>query len=234
MALNQSAIFAGTYSMKRAKLMWNNVAFNDCRTYAFLDVTQKWHHPTLYFENFEKFYNYLRQHRISDVHVKPLPDNGGREWVVDVDIEATDCELMLKTKISVAKVAFVKFFGTNVTRIMYSGNRGIHVWLRIDKFRMNADKSVRQRYFDVFVMPKKIVLNEILPNSFVWCVQSAFEEDEIRLMLKQLYKGQVVDASTLIKDFWPAVDKHIFCNLNQIRAPFSYNSKGKKFSLKLH
>ncbi|AGR56887.1 lef1 [Hemileuca sp. nucleopolyhedrovirus] len=223
------------YDTDRVKQMWNSIAFNDCREFAFFDGI-KWYHPKIYF-SCDSFYDYLCSNAISDVHVKPLPNDGGREWVIDVDFKDTD-ENVLNFKIDLAKRIFVHFFGSDgIARIMHSGNRGIHVWLKINKFRMNADKAVRCRYYKVFVKPKaSIELNRIENGSFIHSIKTVLETDDIRAMIKKLYDNNKneFDIKELLKEFWPPVDQHVFCNLNQIRVPFSYNFKGKKYSYLLH
>ncbi|QYC92730.1 Late expression factor 1 [Trabala vishnou gigantina nucleopolyhedrovirus] len=220
-----------SYTETRARLMWDSIAFNDSRPFCFFDG-KHWHHPRTNFRNFEEFYKYLIDVNVSDVHVKALPDNGGREWVIDVDFDEKN-EQMLKLKISVAHKIFRHFFGDNVSRIMYSGNRGIHVWLKIDKFPMSADKSTRAKYYKIFTLPKNIMLNEIKRGSFIYSVKSVIESYQVINDIKKIFKtnGKIDE---LIVQFWPVVDGHVFCNLNQIRLPFSYNCKGKKFSEELN
>jgi DNA primase small subunit len=220
-------IFDNKYTLEQASLMWTSIAYNDCREFAFFDGAY-WRHPKQYFSDVDKFYAYICQNRISDVHVKALPDNGGREWVIDVDIKEPD-DNILKLKIDIAKQVFENFFGDSVTRIMYSGNRGIHVWLRIDRFRMSANKDSRSKYYKAFVEPKVISLNKIEPGSFIYSIKSVLENKDVKHKIDQLYRD-VGDLKQQLHEFWPAVDRHVFCNLNQIRAPYSYNFKGKKFS----
>jgi hypothetical protein len=196
------------YSPEQITLLWNHVAFNDCRRYAFFNGTY-WMHPEQHF-NKKEFEEFLVYNKITDVHVKALENNGGREWVIDVDFDKNDP--FLTQKIDVAVNIFKKFFGNNIARIMHSGNRGIHVWLKIDKFLMHATKEKRQCYYKVFEPPKRIEPNKIHSGSFIHAVQQAVE-----------------DPNDILR-FWPLVDKHVFCNLGQIRAPFSYNYKGRNFS----
>ncbi|ADB84365.1 late expression factor 1 [Apocheima cinerarium nucleopolyhedrovirus] len=223
---------ANKYTLEQVTLMWTSIAYNDCRQFAFFDGTY-WRHPKTYFSDVNEFYTYICRNRISDVHVKSLPDNGGREWIIDVDIKETDND-KLKLKIEVSKQVFRHFFGNSVTRIMYSGNRGIHVWLRIDRFRMSANKESRGKYYKAFVEPKVILLNKIEPGSFIYSIKSVLEDKEVKHKIDQLYKDDVGDLKQMLHEFWPAVDRHVFCNLNQIRTPYSYNFKGKKFSTPLN
>ncbi|ABY65858.1 late expression factor 1 [Orgyia leucostigma nucleopolyhedrovirus] len=218
------------YTVQQALRMWNAIAYNDCREYVFYDGA-RWQHHRGCFSNFDDFYKYLVQNNVSDVHVKALPNNGGREWVVDVDFKE-DNKQLLEVKILVAQQTFINFFGDNVARIMHSGNRGVHVWLKINNFRMSADKQLRRKYYKAFIKPKVIDLQKIVPGSFIYCVKSALECQEINAKVKQVYDKNCVQEQ--LNDFWPAVDEHVFCNLNQIRAPFSFNYKGKKFSSQLH
>ncbi|AIZ48578.1 lef-1 [Agrotis segetum nucleopolyhedrovirus B] len=209
------------YTPAQIELMWNSVAYRDCRHFAFFDET-RWHHPNVYFNDVDEFASFIGRNRISDVHVKPLENDGGREWVIDVDIEACD-DADLDLKIRVATACFKDFFGENVSRIMHTGNRGIHVWLRIDRFAMRASKQMRERYYKVFVSPVELTFETALPEG---CFAASFVK-----AVREL--GSSCDHKPLLS-WWPVVDKHVFCNNSQIRVPFSYNYKGKKFSTLLH
>ncbi|AIE47745.1 lef1 DNA primase [Peridroma alphabaculovirus] len=202
------------YSREQVELMWNSVAFNDARPYAFFDGA-RWYHPDRHFGDAEDLYQCIQRHNVSDVHVKALDNDGGREWVVDVDVEAADAA-ELQLKIRVAARTFRSFFGDNVARIVHSGNRGIHVWLRIDRFPMSASKEDREKYYKVFAAPSE--LPEVVPEG---CFAYAF---------KEAVSSIAECANRPLLSLWPTVDKHVFCNQNQIRVPHSYNYKGKKFS----
>ncbi|AOL56851.1 LEF-1 [Chrysodeixis includens nucleopolyhedrovirus] len=206
------------YSLDHVEKLWNSLAYNDSRQYSFTDGV-KWYHPKRYFTSAQDLFEFIRDQNVSDIHVKALDD--GREWVIDVDIEADD-EDLLDLKIRVATETFKNFFKGNISRIMHSGNRGIHVWLRIDKFRIGASKNLRERYYQIFVKPADIRLDRIWPGSFIHSYKSAVES----------ITGTSADIATLHK-LWPTVDKHVFCTQSQIRAPFSYNYKGQKFSTQL-
>ncbi|QUJ09318.1 lef1 protein [Gynaephora ruoergensis nucleopolyhedrovirus] len=225
------------YSETQARLMWNAVAYNTCRNYAFYDGN-RWLHCDEFFNDFNNFYKFLLDKQVSDVHVKALPDGGGREWVVDVDFKENNARV-LDVKIAVAKKTFQHFYGDSVARIMHSGNRGVHVWLRMDRFRINANKSFRVRMYKVFVKPDVIVMRQIKPGSFAHSLKVALESEDIRVMLTKLniiVENAMCDDDRLKKlmhEFWPTVDAHVFCNFNQIRAPFSFNHKGNRFSHEL-
>lgn len=263
------------YTENQAQLVWDSVAFNDKREYAFFDGV-KWYHPSVYFDSFQEFYAHLVQHQISDIHVKALDDGGGREWVVDVDFKET-CPKRLALKIAVAADTFKHFYGDNVSRVMHSGNRGVHVWLRIDRFRMSAPKAFRQRYYKLFEPPKRVAIERIRPGCFVYSLKATMLKHAAAI--RRLYnveitadkamnanddcaakldknnmksgnnddndnkitesRGDNLDIITgdpldgLLLELWPCVDQHVFCNLNQIRAPHSFNYKGDKFSYQL-
>ncbi|AXU41614.1 LEF-1 [Spodoptera eridania nucleopolyhedrovirus] len=206
------------YTSSQIELMWKSVAYRDCRRFAFFDGL-RWQHPSTIFETLEQFELFLKRNRITDVHVKSLEDNGGREWVIDVDVE--NVEEDLDTKICIAAQTFRNFFGENIARVMHSGNRGLHVWLRIDRFPMHASKQSREQYYKVFVAPKTLSEIDIaaLPEG---CFAAAF------IKATQKYENRCKHKPLL--SWWPAVDKHVFCNNSQIRVPYSYNYKGKKFS----
>lgn len=232
---------ATKYSRDQAKQMWESIAFKTDRQYAFYNGT-RWYHPDVFFNDFDDFFQYLCRYNVCDVHVKSLPNQGGREWVVDVDIDETRPKY-LELKIKVATQTFKSFFGSSVSRIMHSGNRGVHVWLRIDRFRVGASKETRQKFFKIFEMPDKIDCKKITPGCFIHCLYECITSpSEIKTLISQLYDDHLdgvddtEDPSKLqfyLKELWPTVDRQIFCNLNQIRAPFSYNYKGRKHSYQL-
>ncbi|AKR17330.1 LEF-1 [Urbanus proteus nucleopolyhedrovirus] len=239
------------YTEEQARDMYESVAFNDSRLYAFFDG-RYWHHPEKIFNNFNEFYYYIIIKKIKEVHAKPIVDNGGREWVIDVDFDES-CDTLLQIKIDIACQVFKNFFKQNVSKIMHTGNRGIHVWLRIDEFRLSADKILRTRYYQIFKRPKVIVLRSVPKNSFMSCVVEAIASKSIderiknlmtntslnctKCLTKQIYCS--IDKTSnsmekLVYLLWPLVDEHIFCNINsQIRMPFSFNCKSKKFSTQI-
>jgi hypothetical protein len=223
------------YSENNALLMWNSVAFNDSRKYAFFNG-RRWYHPPTPFDSFNDFYEYINRHDITDVHVKCLEDNMGREWVIDVDFDRNNSAQLLDLKIAVAKVTFLNFFGSdNIARIMHSGNRGLHVWLKINKFRMSAGQQQREKYFKIFMLPcGTIDLADIRPGSFIDALNRAIEDKDIKPMIREHYNAET-DRQAIIKNLWPMVDRQVFCHItHQIRAPFSYNFKGQNFSRQLH
>lgn len=203
-------------------MMWNCIAYNDSRKMAFMTNNQRWLHVDTLFENSEQLFNYIAKNSVSDVHVKPL-DEGGREWVIDADFKdcADKTELMLK--VNVGATAFMLFFADKedaVQRVMFSGNRGFHVWLKFcGKFKMDSPKILREHWFNVFKKPNKLNPGDIRPGTFAHCVQRAV--------------NMYVDGANddLVLRYWPDVDRDVFCNASkQIRAPFSYNYKGGQYS----
>ncbi|AUF81655.1 late expression factor 1 [Malacosoma neustria nucleopolyhedrovirus] len=233
--MNNMAARKQLYSENNALLMWNSVAFNDSRKYSFFNG-RRWYHPPTPFDSFNDFYDFINKHDISDVHVKSLEDNMGREWVIDVDFDKNICAQLLDLKIAVANVTFLNFFGSdNVARIMHSGNRGLHVWLKINKFRMSASQQHREKYFKTFIAPcGAIDLADIRPGSFIDALNRAIDDKNIEPMIRRYYNAKT-DRQAIIKSLWPLVDRQVFCHVtHQIRAPFSYNFKGQNFSHQLH
>nr|AWJ76736.1 lef-1 [Lymantria dispar multiple nucleopolyhedrovirus] len=220
------------YTADQADLMWRSIAFREHRHFAFFDGARRWEHPQRTFATCAEFYGYLCANSISDVHVKPLPENGGREWVLDVDFEPDTEPRLLELKIRVACLTFAAFFGNNVARILDSGNRGVHVWLKLDAFRLTADKSLRERHYKAFVKPASVDLAEVSAGSFVGCLRAAVRSSEISAAVARHF-AEPIDEARLLLELWPPVDKHVFCNKTQIRAPFSYNYKGKRHQRQL-
>ncbi|AAK85575.1 LEF-1 [Epiphyas postvittana nucleopolyhedrovirus] len=213
------------YTLDRVNLMWNSIAYNNSRKFAFMTLKQRWIHVDRHFDNALQLLNFINSNSVSDVHVKPL-DEGGREWVIDADFKnyVNKTELMLK--INVGATALLLFFTEmHVHRIMFSGNRGFHMWLKFaDGFKIGALKSVREHWYRIFEKPTRLNMRDIRNGSFAHCMQRAVN----------MYQDQILQSSKpdeLILHFWPDVDKDVFCNpTKQIRAPFSYNHKGTQFS----
>lgn len=204
--------------------MWNAIAYNDSRKFAFMTDQQRWLHANNYFDNATHLYSYIVKNSVSDVHVKPL-NEGGREWIIDADFKDYIDKTDLMLKINVGATAFILFFEDKedaVQRVMFSGNRGFHMWLKFcGKFRIDAPKNLREHWYNVFKKPFRLNRNDIRKGSFADCVQRAV--------------GMYVDSKDcgddLVLRYWPDVDRDVFCNANkQIRAPFSYNYKGKEYS----
>ncbi|AKN80614.1 Late expression factor 1 [Perigonia lusca single nucleopolyhedrovirus] len=225
------------YTKNQIELLWNAVAYNTQREFAFMTEQKQWFHPKCFFRDSDELYEYVVQRNLADIHVKALDNGVGREWVIDVDFK-DETTSMLNLKIDIATAACVDFFGrNNISRIMHSGNRGIHVWLRIDKFRMSANKNFRERYFKVFVPPKQICIDKIRQGSFAYSVRQGLLKYQKSIQLQMNMDDDNVfnrRLAELMLLFWPLVDKHVFCNLNQIRAPYSFNCKGNKFSHQLY
>ncbi|QDL56999.1 LEF-1 [Dione juno nucleopolyhedrovirus] len=211
------------YTAAQINAMWNAIAYNDSRRLAFMTERQRWVHAANSFDNAAQLFEYIVKNSVSDVHVKPLED-GSREWVIDADFKncADKAELMLK--VNIGATAFMLFFADKedaVQRVMFSGNRGFHLWLKFcGKFRMDAPKSVREHWFNVFKKPCKLNKSEIRPGTFADCVRRAV--------------GMYIEGGggdDLVLRHWPDVDRDVFCNASkQIRAPFSYNYKGGEYS----
>jgi hypothetical protein len=225
------------YTVDRISRIWDAVRYNSARKWAFYSAPRNhWLHPDRLFENAVDLHKYVVTHRITDLHVKALPEDGGREWVVDVDFHETDSKL-LQLKIDVAACALVNFFGDSVAHVMHSGNRGIHVWLKIAHFRVNAPKELREKYFGAFVRPKRIDLALITPNCFLDALQRAVERKDLHDRIIDSYGKQTTPPprrEQILFDFFPEVDRHVFCGFGQIRAPFSYNYKSGQYSHELY
>nr|AFS52013.1 DekiORF136 [Dendrolimus kikuchii nucleopolyhedrovirus] len=220
------AATAAVYTLDSVNRMWNAIAYNDSRKFAFHTIGARWMHPDRYFESAADLYDYIIVNKISDVHVKPL-DGGGREWVIDADFKdyADEADLMLK--IGIGATAFLLFYGMeNVSRVMFSGNRGFHVWLKFaGKFRMSSASNVRAHRCRAFDKPTNLNV-ALRPGSFAYAVQQA-----VRVHFNGISDDIENDINRLTLLYWPDVDRDIFCNSNkQIRAPFSFNYKGKRFS----
>nr|ADO85488.1 lef-1 [Pieris rapae granulovirus] len=182
------------------------------------------------FANFQQFEEFVCANNAQDIHVKMLID-GSREWVIDVDHNEQDSrKITLKNMITHA--TFGAFFEKNCTRILYSGNRGIHIWLNREEFDFKASKLVRSYYYETMLKPPStIVKTFVQTGSLNDCFLKAFDNIWIRREITVLYPNIKLDnVAALVKEFFPYVDKQIFVSTKQIRAPYSYNTKGKKFN----
>lgn len=220
------------YTNEQIAKIWQSVSYNDSRLWAFYsDRNKQWYHPKNCFTQ-DKLRDFVHKHRITDIHVKACTNNLGREWIVDLDFHDTDPEV-LHLKMRIANKAFEKFFYTSIQRTLWTGNRGLHIWLNPTRFPMTTPADVRKRYYKAFVVPSFKSSGEeqirIAPEgSFISCVQHAIEQFKEDISIKL---PQFKDEKELLAEIWPPVDELVFSNLNQIRAPYSFNSKGKNFSV---
>ncbi|AAR28914.1 lef-1 [Leucania separata nucleopolyhedrovirus] len=222
------------YTDERIESIWNSVAYNSCRHWAFFSQpAQRWFHPNERFD-LDSFKRFVYANKATDVHVKATDEPiAGREWVVDVDFNDSDPD-RLQLRMDVAVRAFQLFFGGNVQRIMYTGNRGVHVWLAANEFSMYAGREIRERYYKVFKLGATVVrCDDIKPGSFLHALDRAITEPAAKQRIECLFADIADDRSKLLAELFPPVDEAVFCHLNQIRAPFSYNHKGRKFSRQL-
>ncbi|AXU41581.1 LEF-1 [Alphabaculovirus altermyunipunctae] len=221
------------YTDERIESIWNSVSYNDCRHWAFFSQrTQRWFHPNKRFDA-DEFKRFIHINKITDVHVKATDEPiAGREWIIDLDFNENDPDrLQLRMDVSIG--AFRLFFGNNIQRIMYTGNRGVHVWLTSNEFSMYATREIRQRYYKVFKLPAAVRCQDIKLGSFLHALDCAITEPAIKQRIECLFADICNDRSKLLGELFPPVDEVVFCHLNQIRAPFSYHSKGQKFSKQL-
>ncbi|AAP85699.1 lef-1 [Adoxophyes orana granulovirus] len=220
------------YTKEQLVKMWNSVRYKEDRFWAFMTANGSWVHSNVTYADFDKFYEAVRLHKAQDVHVKMLVD-GAREWVIDVDHDENDFE-KIKLKNMIAHATFSYFFGDNCTRIMYTGNRGLHIWLDEEQFDMRAVYELRMFYYENilkvtnFNIPRNLYQNRSMGDCFFRSVQN---NKWIVRQIKNLYPHLNCDNhAALLKEFYPHVDKQVFVSNKQIRAPYSYNSKGKRFS----
>ncbi|AAM70264.1 late expression factor 1 [Phthorimaea operculella granulovirus] len=224
-----------TYSDDQLLMVWSSVRFNQSRYWAFVLENGTWRHTdkntgSKVFNNFDAFRNYVKQNGVVEIHVKQTIDNG-REWVIDVDHKDTDPRIVeLKNMISHA--TFEKFFGENCVRIMFSGNRGLHIWLDHNQFDYRACKNVREYYYDTVLKPPDVIIREFVnKGSLHDCFLRSFENEWIVRTICTLFPNiKMDDTSALIKNFYPNVDRQVFVTLKQIRAPYSFHPKSKRFN----
>nr|AIU36720.1 ORF74 lef-1 [Cydia pomonella granulovirus]AIU36857.1 ORF74 lef-1 [Cydia pomonella granulovirus]QDW81133.1 lef-1 [Cydia pomonella granulovirus]QGY99462.1 LEF-1 [Cydia pomonella granulovirus]QGY99886.1 LEF-1 [Cydia pomonella granulovirus] len=225
------------YSREQLEKVWNGVKYKEDRYWAFMMKGGSWRHSdSKYnkqktFGTFDEFERYVRAIDAQDVHVKMLI-NGSREWVIDVDHD-TNNQQCVALKNMIAHSTFARFFGSNITRIMYSGNRGLHIWLDCCQFDLNAERSVRKYYYETVLAPpsKNNIGMFTQAGSLNDCFMKSFENSWIKREIATVYPHiKLSDKAALVKEFFPYVDKQVFVSTKQIRAPYSYNSKGQKFS----
>ncbi|QBQ01617.1 lef-1 [Hyphantria cunea granulovirus] len=223
--------------------VWRAVPYNSHRYWAFKRENGTWFHSDSVhstkqvYNNFEEFYHIITTLKVHDIHVKKTV-MGGREWVIDVDHDETDpAKIALKN--IVAHCTLVNFFGKDMcTKILFSGNRGLHVWLSCapGKFDMDISPRLRSYYYDnVFKVPKNVNKVLLKPGSFLYCFFLTFNNTHVQRQIAKLYPNKIVsDHNWLLKEFYPIIDRQVFTSTKQIRAPYSYNSKGRQFSADHH
>ncbi|AJK91728.1 lef-1 [Spodoptera frugiperda granulovirus] len=232
------------YTTERARLIWDNVKYNTERYWA---VTKKqsigdslaWIHTDgknsqkQTFDSFYEFHQFLTRTSALDVHVKKTVQ-GGREWVIDVDHHGDSSKEKVALKNMIAHLTYAKFFGSNVTRIMDSGNKGLHVWLDNDmmKFKMSASTNERSYYLNcVLTPPVKLNVKLAKPGSLTYAFVQAIKDERVQRAITNLYPHIKLDNwNALLKEFYPCVDKQVFESTKQIRAPYSFHSKGNRFN----
>jgi len=182
------------------------------------------------FATFEEFEEAVKKLNARDIHVK-MTVAGGREWVIDVDHDEKEPP-KIELKNMIAHATFQKFFGTNCTRIMFSGNRGLHVWLCHNVFDMNAPRQLRDYYYRALLQkPARLNLKLLKEGSLGHCFLDALQNKWIKRRISELYPHiNQSNFDLLLKEFYPCVDKQVFDSTKQIRAPYSYNTKGHQFS----
>lgn len=224
------------YTVQQLEKVWYSVKYKEDRYWAFLTSSGSWRHtdsatsPKKTFDDFEQFYKYVDSIQAQDIHAKMLID-GSREWVIDVDHDEHD-EDKIELKNMIAHSTLKTFFGENCTKILYSGNRGLHVWLHCDEFDLKSNQKLRTYYYDTMLKPAKSI-NKIFiqQNSLNDCFLKSFQNTWIvRNVVKFYPKMDLNNIDCLYKTFFPYIDKQIFVTNKQIRAPYSYNSKGNKYS----
>jgi Baculoviridae DNA primase len=219
--------------------VWRAVPYNSHRYWAFKKENGAWFHSDSVhstkqlYNTFEEFYHIVTALKVHDIHVKKTI-MGGREWVIDVDHNETD-PLKIALKNIVAHCTLLNFFGKEMcTKILFSGNRGLHVWLSSapGKFDMDTSVKLRAYYYDnVFKVPKNVNVALLKKGSFLYCFFETFNNVCVQRQIIQLYPNKnVSDRNWLLKEFYPNIDRQVFTSIKQIRAPYSYNSKGQQFS----
>ncbi|AAQ21661.1 lef-1 [Cryptophlebia leucotreta granulovirus] len=225
------------YTREQLEKIWNGVKFKEDRYWAFMRKDGSWRHSDSKFskqrtfQNFNEFEKYVRSIDAQDIHVKMLVD-GSREWVIDVDHDTND-EKLVALKNMITHATFSSFFGDNCTKILYSGNRGLHIWLDHLEFDLKMDRDIRNYYFESVLKPpsKNSIGIFTQKGSLNECFIKSFENEWIIREIKAVCPNiNLNDKISLVKEFFPYVDKQVFVSTKQIRAPYSFNSKGNKFN----
>ncbi|AAS82674.1 ORF64 [Agrotis segetum granulovirus] len=224
------------YTSDQLLQIWTSVNYREDRYWAFMKSDGTWRHSdsqfskTSTYNSFDQFEKAVKLLDARDIHVKKTV-SGGREWVIDVDHDDSD-QRKIRLKNAIAHVTFAEFFGSNCEKIMFSGNRGLHIWLNHHKFDMQASAQTRRYYYNS-VLKKPIFLNFALlqKGSLGWCFRNALKVPWIERQIQQLYPHiSLNNNKMLLKEFYPYVDKQVFESTKQIRAPYSFNTKGRQFN----
>lgn len=224
------------YSREQLLKVWSAVNYRQHRYWAFMTSAGIWHHTDSQyskkqtFDNFEEFEESVKSLDARDIHVKKTV-TGGREWVIDVDHDETDPK-KIELKNMIAHVMFLKFFGTKCSRIMFSGNRGLHIWLDHNTFNIDDSIKTRQYYYKCLLeKPTRINVKLLKEGSLGWCFVFALQNKWVERKISELYPNiNQKNYNVLLKEFYPCVDKQVFASIKQIRAPYSYNTKGNQYN----
>lgn len=224
------------YTREQLLKVWNAVNYRQHRYWAFMISDGSWRHTDSQFskkstfKSFDEFEAHVKYLNARDIHVKKTVTDD-REWVIDVDHDEKDRN-KIELKNMIAHATFGKFFGSKCAKIMFSGNRGLHIWLSHDVFPMDASKETRQYYYNcVLTKPSRLNVKLLKEGSMAHCFYAALQNKWVKRKIAELYPNINQDNfNLLLKEFYPCVDKQVFESNKQIRAPYSFNSKGNQYN----
>lgn len=247
------------YDIDRITKIYNSVPYANCRLWSFYSRnTDNWYHPRRLFKSPSQLKTFVQIHSISDIHVKGILQAHEiqqiirsdavispnlREHVIDVDLPKPDeYELTLlssemdifeiyRLKIKVISKSFELRFNKSILHLLYSGNRGVHVWLKPDpdKFNINDSDDDRLQAVAGCRLPLAFVVREppYPTGSFInyfWSSVLFYRAEIDKIYTKRLCTQQI------FKYFFPCIDEQVLKRSHSVRAPFSFNSNGNKYN----
>lgn len=247
------------YDMERISKIYNSIPYANCRFWAFYSRnTDKWYHPKRLFKSPSHLKNFVQLHNISDIHVKGILQTHEipqiiksdavitpilREHVIDVDLPKLDeyeltllCENIdifdtYRIKIKVICKSFELRFNNSILHLLYSGNRGVHLWLKPDpdKFNINDSDDDRTQAVAGCILPLAVSVTEppYPPGSYIdyfWQSVLFYRSDIDKIYFKPL------STQDIFAYFFPIIDLQVLKRNHSVRAPFSFNSNGNKYN----
>ncbi|AAQ99098.1 late expression factor-1 [Neodiprion lecontei nucleopolyhedrovirus] len=192
----------------------------------------------LTFNSFDKFLLYVTNMNVECINVRELIHENCREWIIDIDSDATDADT-LNLQNNVAIKTLQKFFVNGNNKIYTSGNRGLHVWLDREIFSPWTSNDFRIAYAGLMDKSRihKTQYNLQNSNSFYDCFLQALRHSDIILHLSKFVSNlpKNVDVSEhVIEKLFPKIDYGLFTSIHRgCRVPLSYNPKGNKYSVQI-
>ncbi|ABC74942.1 late expression factor 1 [Neodiprion abietis nucleopolyhedrovirus] len=192
----------------------------------------------LTFNSFDKFLLYVMNMNVECINVRELSHENCREWIIDIDSDATDDDT-LNLQNNVAIKTLQKFYINGNNKMYTSGNRGLHLWLDKEIFSPWTSNNDRIAYAGLMDKNKIDEAQYNLQNhdSFYDCFLQALQHPDIIPHLSKFVANlskNVNVSKHIIAKLFPKIDYALFTSIHRgCRVPLSYNPKGNKYSIEI-